>query len=562
MSDTSSLIDLGNEMISKSGDIMSAIELAENADKLRKDLKKSGQVMGSGIESAINSKEAKDLANVTSKGVNLVADNVLKGFDTVTKSKEFKDIVTGISDVTNVLGDGFGKLDASYIADMGKAKKEIMAIAGIASKGCLAVLPLLRLEIFRDFSQIVSLFFANSYSDVSGLLKGAKNFFGGISNFLTFDYAAALQSPSAIRVGIFVMIIIAILLIFGYIWVYWVTNKLSSETGDKVREGHEAKSFAEVASKKKRTIQIVGLVLTGSLTVYMPITQTAFQVLFCKEDQYVLNYDKFGSCVEGNNTYLYIMYGAIIFILLFSLPLPYFLYKQIQLSKPKGSPANPDVTHDIDGIEVPFDDKIYTELIENDLSQQLNPFRSLYQGFEKHWCAYKVYMMVFKVFLIVPILYFTAQGSLKAATIFGMISLIGQTLFLTYSCPFVDPLNDYMSLSGQFTAVIAAFGGLIGSTFEKDSAIGNFVGFLVLLSGIINTFVMISITCYSFDFVKNTIKNITGRFSFFDSSRNIDGLSAVTVIEKWDLDREIKHRVCKFYYYLLFILKIIILIIN
>jgi hypothetical protein len=550
--DISGAIELGNEIINKSGDLMSAVELAENAEKLVKDLKKTGEVIGPGIESAVNSKEAKDLASAASKGVNIVADNASKGFDTVTNSKEFKDIANTagsvISDVTNVLGDGFGKLDSSYIADMSKAKKEVMAIAGIASKGCLAVIPLLRLEIFRDFSQIVSLFFANSYSEVSGLLKGAKNFFGGIANFLTFDYAAALQSPSAIRIGIIVLIIIAILLIFGYLWVYWVTSKLSSETGDKVREGHEAKSFAEVASTKKRTIQIVGLVLTGSLTVYMPITQTAFQVLFCKENQYVLNYDRFGFCVSGNDTYSYIMYGSIIFLLLFSLPLPYFLYKQIELSKPKGSPANPEVTHDIDGIEVPFDDKIYTELIESDLSQQLNPFRTLYEGFERQWCGYKVYMMVFKVFLTVPILYFTAEGSLKAVTVFGMISLIIQTVFLTYSCPFVDPLNDFMSLSGQFTAVIAAFGGLIGSLFEKDSVVGNIVGFFVLLSGIVNTIVMISITCYSFESVQNTIKNLTGRFSFFDSSRNLGGLSAVTAIEKWDLDKEIKHRVCKFNY--------------
>ena len=83
----------------------------------------------------------------------------------------------------------------------------------------------------------------------------------------------------------------------------------------------------------------------------------------------------------------------------FVLPLPPFLYILIQRNKPQGSPENPDVTYDVDGEMVPFDDKIYTRLVTSDPNQISCPYRSLYDGFERKWSAYKIFQMIFKMYV-------------------------------------------------------------------------------------------------------------------------------------------------------------------
>ena len=75
--------------------------------------------------------------------------------------------------VQKILGTGFGLVDEAFKVDMGQVKDAILNAMGIAMSGCLAVLPVLRLEIFRDFNQILSLFVDNFFQD-------NKHFFGVI----------------------------------------------------------------------------------------------------------------------------------------------------------------------------------------------------------------------------------------------------------------------------------------------------------------------------------------------------------------------------------------------
>ena len=67
---------------------------------------------------------------------------------------------------------------------------------------CEKIIPLLRFEIFRDFSQIIGVIFAGCYIDVSGPMAAAKGFFGGIASLITIDFGTAFQSEEAVLVGV------------------------------------------------------------------------------------------------------------------------------------------------------------------------------------------------------------------------------------------------------------------------------------------------------------------------------------------------------------------------
>ena len=83
-------------------------------------------------------------------------------------------------EVQNVIGEGFEHLDEAWTQSRKVMDLAMKALAGITTGGCAAVCPLLRIEIFRDFSQSTSLFFANMYKDISTspILAWAKGVFG------------------------------------------------------------------------------------------------------------------------------------------------------------------------------------------------------------------------------------------------------------------------------------------------------------------------------------------------------------------------------------------------
>ena len=141
----------------------------------------------------------------------------------------------------------------------------------------------------------------------------------------------------------------------------------------------------EIAKGKKKTV-FVATQTTPSVSAYLPVCQVVAQVLFCDKDSYLIRQND-GNC--SNDWYTLLAGMSVVLIILFIIPLPIFLYTMIERFKPKGSPKNPEIVFDQDGEEVPFDDKVYNELVEHDINQQMVPFRSL-AGFEKDNSNWKV----------------------------------------------------------------------------------------------------------------------------------------------------------------------------
>jgi hypothetical protein len=478
----------------------------------------------------------------------------------------------GIADAYNskeaqaILAGGFGLIEEAYTMSADKAQEALRAAAGLAAVGCASVEAFLRMEIIRDFAQIVGSVFATAYVKAGGALKAVARSFGSLFNLVTLNLGAALNSPEAAVAGIVIAILLALCAVASYIWMIWSSGVLSMAYADEdaLREGKEGKgSFREQALSMKDSLWKIEKVIALCLAVYLPIGTYICQIVFCDYSspivlKFTLDAKPMKYCEtssEIKNLTLLSYFIGITFLL----PLPIFLGMCINATKPKGNIEQPDKIFDQDGMMVDFTDEVYNNIVENDITQQLNPFRSLYQGFENKFALYKVGMLVWKFFLVAPTVALsasyavsdtTASGPVGAA-LFQCVILIIQAVGFWYMQPFIDDNTDYMDASGRISAAVCALGGVVAAsatisaaTKEADSnGLTTFIGIVVMVTNLINSGIMGYFTMIGFPYFQLTLKNISGRFTFSNTCNNRKGLSAIQALKSWDISKEVKHRV-------------------
>jgi len=449
-----------------------------------------------------------------------------------------------------ILGAGFGAIEEAYSMSAEEAREAMKAASGLLVAGCASMHTLLRAEIVRDFFQIIGSVVNSAFREAAGVLKTVAQFFGTIGNIICVNLGAAFRSEAFAVFGFVVAILLALVAIYGYGWLILGSGVMRMQ-GDSLRGGKEHKSFAVVAEEKKKTLYYAEKIILLCLTVYLPIGTYICQVVFCDTSsfivQYALNKDKINPArgCFGSGSINMLRYAGWFAFLFFLIPLPIFLAICVKKYVPKGNVEDPDITFDADGMEVPFTDEVYNDLVENDINQQLSPFRGLYHGFEKKFCLYKVGMLVWKLFLIAPTIAINASSLTQTgAAVFQFIILTVQAIGFWYMSPFIDVGHDNMDASGRITASAFALGGIFTAT-SKGVANGgtNFLGVLLMAANIANSAVMGYYTLLGFDSVRLKMKNIGGRFTFTDSSRNQKDLNALVALKQWDRHKEVKHRV-------------------
>lgn len=132
--------------------------------------------------------------------------------------------------------------------------------------------PIIKLEIFRDFYQILGSFFTNL--GLSDALKGARDFFGNMSTLIALDWTYVFPT---IPVGVMLagMIAISILCLIATAALICATW---GATPDEIREGHETVHWTK---KSKWFRNLTWLTLNILISVYMPISTAALKVLTC-----------------------------------------------------------------------------------------------------------------------------------------------------------------------------------------------------------------------------------------------------------------------------------------
>ena len=121
-------------------------------------------------------------------------------------------------DTQALIGEGFGELDKAYSMSVTEAKEGMMIASGLASAGCLAIIPLLRVEIFRDFSQLMGVVFGSAYSGAEGLMYATVSAFGGVFNIFTLNLGTAFQTETAAIIGFLIAFVLGMLSILLYVW--------------------------------------------------------------------------------------------------------------------------------------------------------------------------------------------------------------------------------------------------------------------------------------------------------------------------------------------------------
>ncbi|GMF31997.1 unnamed protein product [Phytophthora lilii] len=426
--------------------------------------------------------------------------------------------------------------------------------------GCLALVnipPLLRLEIARDFFQTAGLFLSGMFKPtlkyfehqelpeyVMMLVRGLRAAY----TIIAIDVSAFIQWISKFtNAGVFISIGVVMLAhIFFITWLYKVTRYMP-RGANNVRHGHEATTWASLAETNKRMAMISSLLITASLTAYLPLTQFCFSVLDINahKDEETVNIEGTVASHFVKKPYWgLVVFEAIALLITFSIPLPFVLVSSIRSNRPRGSLENAKVTYDLDGEEVPFDDKVYARLVASDPSQLRCPYRSLYNGFEQRWSTYKVMQLVAKAILAAVVVGSSRNVSTGGIIVCGVYFCI--VLLTSVSRPFIDPVNDLMESSAKFTALVTAVGGTLGAWAQRNDIHSNYIqGFLgfVLVVHFANLWVMLTVTLLGVANTRTLIKNWLGWLSFSDTTRMIDDARAQDIIPLWDLNKEAKHRV-------------------
>eukprot|EP00753_Platysulcus_tardus_P017597 PLAT6443.10.p1 GENE.PLAT6443.10~~PLAT6443.10.p1 ORF type:complete len:1759 (+),score=1054.57 PLAT6443.10:35-5311(+) len=406
------------------------------------------------------------------------------------------------------LGDAWGALDDAYTVSRDAAKAALIAAAGVAA----AVFDFVNFDIVRDFFQTAGLYFSQLGANA---LAGAKALWGNISGIIALDFTFVFNVPPEIWVP--VLIVAGIIALIGLLCVLRQSFKLLP---DAIRDGHEVRDWETLREEASKTTKAIQITLTVLTSLYLPLSRSSLVLL--------------RDGVPAGQEALLLVAGLVTVIVTIGLPI--FCAYMINRSKPVGSLENPDITHDEDGMEVPYTDEMYDLDVNTDPNQVNCPYQFLYKGYERRWAFYKVAVMVLKLALVLPAIMLPSTTS---RTIGTLVVLAIYTALSTLTRPFIKSSSDIMDGSGRVTALVTVVCALIA---EEANAAGPAMNVIVNIANTVNAVVMIIVALAVLPPVALWIKNKLGRFTFSDSVRD-DAGPADRIIPRWNLAKEVRHRV-------------------
>lgn len=112
----------------------------------------------------------------------------------------------------------------------------------------------------------------------------------------------------------------------------------------------------------------------------------------------------------------------------------------------------------------------------------------MYKGYERKWSGYKVFVMVVKLALVMPIIFLWDHQLAQTLVTMGILLVFaGMSLYTT---PFISPAADYMDMSGRFTGFTTVMVAMIGSPdVAPDTSTG--MSWLINIVNAINLVIML-----------------------------------------------------------------------
>jgi hypothetical protein len=431
----------------------------------------------------------------------------------------------------------------------GASRDAVLAAFGAAAGAAAAFWQeLIKIEIFRDVYQQLAVFFSTVCRAALDATTAIWNYLANLINFswdITFSFNPIYM--------IAIIGVIAIVVVILFIYSLCVAVSMTASTNSLVH-GHEAEDWEDLREQRGRTVKLIQYVFTAAISVYLPVSKMAIQVVTCDPGvavgmqliagQQLCTADlatQRVTCVCGGwDLYNIFMYVSIGLIILITIALPIVCYLLVQRNKPKGGAVeDPENKCYVDGKLVDFTDSMYNQRINMDPAQINNPFVFLYKGYERKWAFYKVVQMVFKLLLVLPAVLLLSQGTLATSLVLLAVLAIYAGLSF-YASPFINEQADQMDAIGRITALLTVFFALISSD-QVWSGGKTAMGVLMNIVNFLSFALMLALILYSLPAVKNWLKMRLGRLSMSDTLKDSTGPPS-KIIPEWDLMWELKRR--------------------
>lgn len=167
----------------------------------------------------------------------------------------------GAATAGNVLGAGasaayeFGGTAVTWTAEAVTAanavsREHIALLAAAAATMTAQAFDLVKLEVARDYFQVVALFFA---SLLSPALEGAKTVWGNVSTFINIDWSFTFPRIDPVPIYIALLVIGGIVMLLILV----MMAMTCCTTHDEIREGAEHRSWDRKAREDKCSIRFI-----------------------------------------------------------------------------------------------------------------------------------------------------------------------------------------------------------------------------------------------------------------------------------------------------------------
>ena len=388
---------------------------------------------------------------------------------------------------------------------------------------------LIKIEILRDFWQIISLFFEGLGDS---LPSSYKDFFGNFSVTFSFCFSCWWQNDDTqamLSIIIFCVESIVALICMALFICF-------RKEPDAINQGLETTVFASVSKKYKKYFKLLILALT---TLYLPIFRDVVMIFSC-DTKY---FPDSGDCSSGKHTGLCIL--AFFSMILYVIPLPIILWIVIKKYKPIPSMFDAEGNQRVGG----YTDNDYKEDLEKDEC----PYKTIYNGYERKWSHYKVISLLIKILLILPVALIVNTNEvgdrasdsdkdsdktlLAIQSSCTVVILTIYCILTSYSQPFIENSDDQVDMAARYTALVVAILAFMASQIDgAEMAFGILLNIVTVVGG----FIILLYVLTGFKKVKLFLQKFGQRIKFTNTR---DTFKPLIFSDQLDIDKERKFRV-------------------
>ncbi|KAL0230144.1 hypothetical protein PCE1_003706 [Barthelona sp. PCE] len=398
--------------------------------------------------------------------------------------------------------DSVPDVDFSFVGDAyDMASDSLAAIAGTVKS---FFDDLITIEIIRDAFQYLSLL-------LGGAAVASINWMKNLFSLIAFNMVAIFKSINAINYFYIFMILYLIVFIWAAI--------ARQDDPDEMRDGHELVEWEQRSKGSRKMISILFFILTS---LYLTVTDNGINMLMCQEKYKLLITGQ--TCYEDTHLKVHIP-AACISLIAFTIGFPVYLRKVIRFNMPKM--MDYDDVGELKPFMVKANRQGDTEMAEkcrvqfrqywHELCRQnKSPYKSLFNGLEFEYATFKVYVMMIKFALLIPMLTLTNEGTSLVRGLIMIAILLTYAIISGISSPFVKDENDRVDL---FARIMALSTAVITLLLSKEILDDHLAGQLLNAINIVGICLMIFYTIMGLDCMKKKMRKCRMAFEFTDDCR-------------------------------------------